>query len=61
MAEVGEATRVRGVSESARVLEEVEVYKQQEEEATTAELPRLEGCLEGYIDSFDIDSERVAM
>ena len=61
MAEVGEPIRVRGVSQSARWLEEVEFYHQQEEEAIAAKLPRLESRLEGHVDSFDIDSEGVAM
>jgi hypothetical protein len=57
MATVDGATKVRGVTETetARVIEEV--HHRQAVGLVTAKLPRLEGRLAGFVDSFDMDFE----
>jgi hypothetical protein len=59
MEAVNGVTKVRGVTETAtaRVLEEVEVHHRQAVGLVTAKLPRLEGRLAGFVDSFDMDIE----
>lgn len=64
MEAVDGVTKVRGVTETAtataRVLEEVEVHHRQAVGLVTAKLPRLEGRLVGFVDSFDMDLEGLA-